>query len=105
MIFDYEMVFVPGKEIFTADVLSRAPIQTTEKSQDILSDSHMKMFIHAINATMNNELNVGEEEIRTAQEDDEVIQKLKRYVENDWLPKSKCEKETVLQTSRGSYHV
>lgn len=95
MIFDYEMVFVPGKEIFTADVLSRAPIQTTEKSPDILSDSHMKMFIHAINATMNNELNVGEEEIRTAQEDDEVIQKLKRYVENDWLPKSRCEKETL----------
>lgn len=51
MIFDYDIIYVPGKELFTADVLSRGTIATSEKTPDILSDNIMPYFKHQADIT------------------------------------------------------
>ncbi|XP_054290020.1 uncharacterized protein K02A2.6-like [Macrosteles quadrilineatus] len=83
MKFDYSIEHIPGKEMFTADTLSRAPIpdSTDEFTKEV--EAHIKVISLNFPATQSRL-----EQIKNAQILCEECQMLVKYTENGW-PKYK----------------
>ena len=87
MQFDYTISHIPGKELVTADTLSRAPLgKMTEK--DISFGQDVSMFVnHIVNHLPATPRRL--KEIQEAQQEDETSKKCFRYIQSGWPVSSK----------------
>ena len=86
MRFSYTIVHVPRKSLFTADALSRSPVNTTSCSDSKFQqegDAYVNLLIHNLLATDKRQL-----DIQSQQDEDPVCQKLKMYCQEGWPDKS-----------------
>ena len=85
MRFEFSISYVPGKELLTADALSRAPA-TDPAPADLLlqqeADAYVSMVLQGLPATEQRLL-----EIKQLQEDDIACQKIIEYSQNEWPDK------------------
>ena len=89
MRYSYTIVHIPGKNIITADALSRAPLKTVPSEAEIEFTEDTHIYVSSvINGLPASEKRL--EEIRQRQEDDEVCIKLREYcLQEDWPAKPK----------------
>ncbi|KAJ8406924.1 hypothetical protein AAFF_G00292000 [Aldrovandia affinis] len=83
MRFSYTISHVPGKEIATADVLSRAPVDSTTEG---LREEEINLYADSVIAS----LPATEKrlrEIQTHQDNDDILRKLKQYCVEGWPDK------------------
>ena len=88
--FDYEIIHVPGKELYTADALSRAPSTPVEDAGDI---ADVQFFADSVTAN----LPASEDRLtafRKAQQDDTVCAQLLEYCRSGWPGKHSLYPET-----------
>ena len=87
MRYNYQIVHVPGKELWTADALSRAPVHTSQPSvadTDLLGDTNV--YVDSIVSDF--PASQGKlREIQIMQEEDPVCRVLLSYVQNGWPTK------------------
>ncbi|XP_031356627.1 uncharacterized protein K02A2.6-like [Photinus pyralis] len=79
MKFDYTIEHIPGKEMFTADTLSRAPLPDSEDDFTAKVEAHIKVVSSGFPTTPSRL-----EEIKNAQSQNRECQLLVEYVENGW---------------------
>lgn len=83
MRFSYTISHVPGKDIATADVLSRAPVNSTA---DGLSEEEVNLYADSVIASLPaTEKRLGE--IQTHQDNDDILRQLKQYCVEGWPDK------------------
>ena len=80
MRFSYTISHVPGKDIATADVLSRAPIENTA---DGLQEEEVNLYVDTVMARLP-ATDKRLKEIETHQDKDTLLHTLKRYCEEGW---------------------
>ena len=81
--FEYDIKHVPGKQLYTADTLSRAPISTSE-SYNLHEEADLLMQISIDHLPASSQRI---DEIKTAQASDTVCSTLISYCENGWPKK------------------
>ena len=81
--FTYDLEFVAGKNLVTADALSRAPVGKGEKDEELESDNFVNSVFSNIDATDKRLL-----EVKKAQESDPEISKIMSYCSQDFWPDS-----------------
>ena len=87
MRYEYKIVHVPGKELYTADALSRAPL-TSMTADDTYFQQEVKIYANFVMTSLpasDQKLDF----IRRHQEEDEVCRQLRTYVEEVWPEKHK----------------
>ena len=94
--FDYSITHVPGKLLYTADTLSRAPLQTSEPTSLSPSNSQeeVEAFIEGIVSTLpasESRLEV----YRTAQQTDPICKQVRQYCLTGWPEKKSVEKSVI----------
>ena len=94
--FDYSITHVPGKLLYTADTLSRAPLQTFEPTSLSPSNSQeeVEAFIEGIVSTLpasESRLEV----YRTAQQTDPICKQVRQYCLTGWPEKKSVEKSVI----------
>ncbi len=91
MRFDYDIIHVPGKQLITADVLSRAPIKHTLSEEEMEQEADLKVFIDSVvqglPATETRLKQIFEE-----QKADSVCGKIRQYCQLGWPEKSHLQK-------------
>ena len=87
--FDYTIHHVPGKELYTADALSRAPSVAGVVSQKFQTE--LEEFIDTITSL----LPASKEEYRSAQKEDFTCSMIRHYYENGWPHKSQISDSIV----------
>ena len=86
MRFRYTVCHIPGKEMYTADTLSRAPLASTGDTHSKNLQEDVEAFVSAILSNLpatENRL----QQIHEAQYDDEVCQKIREYTLRGWPDK------------------
>ena len=85
MRFDFNIAHIPGKDLATADALSRAPVSTpTENDQQ--KNDETQAYIDAVYSSLPaTEKCI--EEIKEQQQEDEVCRQLKAYCKHGWPAK------------------
>ena len=82
MRYNYDIAHVPGKELYTADMLSRAP-RATPAASDIAFEQEVTSFVnHVLQSIPVTDCRL--EEIRTHQQEDVVCRQLMCYCEEGW---------------------
>lgn len=83
--FSYDINHVPGKELYTADTLSRAPLPTisSENTQEELAELCMAAIISHLPAS-----NQRLETYRQAQSSDPICQQILKYCREGWPDKT-----------------
>jgi len=89
MRFSYDIVYTPGKDLATADALSRAPLKLTGKHEDEQEVEACVNFVVEQIPASDNKLR----QILHAQQEDVLTGKLKEFVINGWPPKDKLDAE------------
>ena len=86
--FSYDINHVPGKELYTADTLSRAPLPTisSENTQEELAELCMEAIISHLPAS-----NQRLETYRQAQSSDPICQQILKYCREGWPDKRQIE--------------
>ena len=84
----YDINHVPGKELYTADTLSRAPLPTisSENTQEELAELCMEAIISHLPAS-----NQRLETYRQAQSSDPICQQILKYCREGWPDKRQIE--------------
>ena len=77
MQFHYSIVHVPGKELLTADALSRAPLKDLSTADRKLQDDVYIFVNHVVDSFPVNDVRL--EEIRKHQEEDEICCQIKQF--------------------------
>ena len=96
--FDYNIVHVPGKLMYAADTLSRAPLVSVEEIDSTQDEETVKAQIDHLPASEKRL-----KEYSTAQAEDPVCSKIIEYCKKGWPDKKKVELEiTPYWNSRGS---
>ena len=85
--YDYRVHHVPGKQLYTADTLSRAPVLTHGDSS---LQSEVEAFVNGITQTPQRL-----DEYRRAQEQDPVCQQIKEYCQQGWPRKGLVKPEVA----------
>ena len=83
MRFDFSISHVPGKELITADTLSRAPVSPGENDLDEEVSAYISFIVNSLPATEKRL-----QEIRRKQEEDEVCRQIKEYCDTGGLRES-----------------
>ena len=81
--FDYEVVHVPGKELYTADALSRAPSTPAQDARVVEEVEEVQLFANAVTTA----LPASEDRLtayRKAQQEDTVCSQLMEYCRSGW---------------------
>ena len=84
--FDYTICHVPGKQLYTADTLSRAPIPMTTSEYDVTLQELAELCVMRLIS----QLPASEQRLdvyRKAQTDDPVCATLLQYCQNGWPDK------------------
>ena len=86
MRFSFDIAHVPGKELYTADTLSRAPVNLTSQCKDdVLQqdvEAHVQLIMEGIPAS-----DARLAEVLRQQAEDAVCQTLIKYIKNGWPEK------------------
>ena len=85
MRFSFSISHVPGKDLSTADTLSRAPVSNASPSDEFLSeeaDTYLQMAVQSLPATEKRL-----EEVRSHQQTDLVCKKIATYCQDGWPSK------------------
>jgi len=86
MRFNFTISHVPGKNLITADTLSRAPVSTDdEHNREEEIDLYVN-FIYALLPATDQRL----EDIKAAEQQDEVCQLLAKYAQEGWPERNQC---------------
>ena len=82
--FDYSISHTPGKLLYTADTLSRAPLATTEHGSDLPQevDTFVNCVVSSLPASQK-----CLEKYRKSQEEDPVCVQVKQYCQTEWPEK------------------
>ena len=94
MRYHYSISHVAGKELCTADTLSRAPVCSPDcQSEKLQKDvtAYVNLVIDHLPATEKRLI-----EIQKAQEEDPICQKVKLFCQNGWPENAKFQKELKL---------
>ena len=86
MRFNFTISHVPGKDLSTADALSRAPISSSTSEAELSSDevdAYIRMAVNSIPAT-----EARLEEVRAHQEGDWICKQVADYCRDGWPRKS-----------------
>ncbi|XP_055843088.1 uncharacterized protein K02A2.6-like [Episyrphus balteatus] len=88
--FLFKIFYTPGKDLIAADALSRSPVVSSNQSQESEEDlsTFVKAIISVIPATKTKI-----DEIKTAQQNDAILNEVKNYVQNGWPIKQKTSPE------------
>lgn len=78
--FRYNIVQVPGKNLITADTLSRAPLQTKLTTEEKLMETEYQVYVDQIMQHVP-AIKTKIEQIREAQNSDSTCKQLGRYTE------------------------
>ena len=78
MRFQYSIQHVPGKTLYTADTLSRAPLEETQDASSSLSSQNIEQFVQTITAALPASPN-RLDSYRKAQAEDSVCSRLIEY--------------------------
>ena len=91
--FDFSISHVPGKQLVTADALSRSPVvQSLEESSDLSNETDF--YVHAlIDCLPISEQRL--ENLRQQQEEDEVCQEVTIYCQSAWPERKRLSKELL----------
>lgn len=89
MKFNYKVEYVPGKEFYAPDALSRSPLKEGMEDQDVIMEEKVSLM-NSIQREMKILSNYSTEEIKIAQDQDKTLEKLKSYVINGWPSKKNC---------------
>ena len=82
--FQYTISHVPGKLLYTADTLSRAPVTTVSKDkEEVGMDSFVKAIVSSLPA---NDSKL--EEYRQGQEEDDICSQVISYCQSEWPNKA-----------------
>ena len=81
MKFHYTISHVPGKELVTADTLSRAPVESPPSQSG--GDEEINLYVDSVLAQLPAS-DIRLREIRERQEEDEVCQQLTEYTREGW---------------------
>ena len=82
MRYDFTISHVPGKELYTADMLSRAPVGQVD-DQDESFRRHIEAFVNSIMEDIPAS-SVQIEKIKQHQRTDHICQEIKKYCTNGW---------------------
>ena len=94
MRYSYRIVHFPGKDLYTADALSRAPLyQSLTKDEKQLNAEFNLYASHVIDCLPTTERHL--QEIRLHQDEDEICSKLKEFCREGWTEKH-CLKSALL---------
>ena len=85
MRYDYKIVHVPGKDLYTADALSRAPL-TSVTADDAFLQQEINIYANFVMSSLPASDQMLDY-IRRHQEEDEVCRQLRTYVEEVWPEK------------------
>ena len=88
--FDYVAVHVPGKLLYTADTLSRAPLPELSENDTTLQDQ-AECFIHNVTIPSLPASKSTLERYRQAQQGDEICSKVMEYCRSSWPDKNSVE--------------
>ena len=103
MRYKYTISHVPGKNLYTADTLSRAPSQSTDSKNELQLETNVY-----VDFVMDN-LPASEtklEQIKFAQDRDNVCIKIKQYCKEGWPEKSSLDNEMQIYWSfRGDFTI
>ena len=88
MRFMYSITYIPGKNLTVADTLSRAPVSMSSASDELRAEAEtlVRAVMQGLPATEQRL-----EEIRQAQDEDEICQRLKTYCEKGWPERCRVE--------------
>ncbi|KAI4890341.1 hypothetical protein NFI96_013731, partial [Prochilodus magdalenae] len=89
--FCYSISHVAGKELATADVLSRAPLRESEQPKQ---EEKIKLYVNMVMSTLPaTEKRL--QEIRKCQKGDEILSQVKRYCNEGWPNRSKIDRANL----------
>lgn len=94
MRFSFKMEYVPGKEFYCPDALSRSPLSSGKNDQDVIKSGNINCAINSV-ANRVGITNLSMEEIVVAQESDLILAKIRSYVSNGWPVKQNCPVECL----------
>ena len=81
--YDYTVTHVPGKVMYTADKLSRAPLASTGTVDDVSLEEEVQGFVEGVLQSL--PATKGRlEEYSTAQQKDPVCAQMREYCESEW---------------------
>ncbi|KAL0190869.1 hypothetical protein M9458_013567 [Cirrhinus mrigala] len=84
--YDYNIVHVPGKNLITADTLSRAPLTDTPSAEDLQLEKEVQVFVDAVVSSLP-VTDTRLEKIKQAQQTDETCKIVARYCQTAWPQK------------------
>lgn len=90
MLFDYSIEHVPGKEMWTADALSRAPVEPAESMEEEV-EAYVQVVTGLLPASSNYL-----KEMESAQRDDPMCRQIMEYCTQSWPSKSRIARELAL---------
>ena len=82
MRFDYEILHIPGKELYTPDALSRAPIRESRRPETTMKEATQQYVNSIINAIPATDARL--DQIRRELRNDPVCQKVMTYCLSEW---------------------
>ena len=92
MRFDYDVVHVPGKYLYTADMLSRSPLQNSPDENTLAQQQEVEYFIQAVTSHLpasETRLNT----YRQGQADDATVSKVITYCQSGWPHKNQISED------------
>ena len=92
MRFDYDVVHVPGKYLYTADMLSRSPLQNSPDAHTLAQQDEVEYFIQAVT----HHLPASETRLNTyrqGQADNAIVSKVITYCRSGWPHKHQISDE------------
>ena len=92
MRFQYSIQHVPGKTLYTADTLSRAPLKEIPDASSSLSSQKIEQFVQAITAAFPASPD-RLDSYRKAQREDSICSRLIEYCTSGWPNRSKLSRE------------
>ena len=88
MRYSYQTVHVPGKDLTTADILSRAPLHRRLTKEETKLNEELNLYVsHVIESLPATERRL--QEVRSHQDEDEICLKLKEFCREGWPEKHK----------------
>ena len=92
MRFDYDVVHVPGKYLYTTDMLSRSPLQNSPDENTLAQQQEVEYFIQAVSSHLpasETHLNT----YRQGQADDATVSKIITYCQSGWPQKNQISED------------